>query len=113
MLIGIRTNRPEYRNDIAEEIRLFTGLAEIVFLEAGETADLVFDIEMTSGPDGLYTITSSAGAARDEATFTVPETGRLAIKKLEKRNIKLAAYRHLQQLYPDVEPMQEIQRICR
>ena len=32
-MIAISTNRTEYRNDIAEEIRLFLGLAEIVLLE--------------------------------------------------------------------------------
>ena len=33
-MILLETNRPEYRNDIAEEIRLFFGQTEIVL--AGE-----------------------------------------------------------------------------
>ena len=47
-MIAIQTNRPEYRNDIAEEIRLFLGLSEIVLLEEIDpaSAELIFDLQL-------------------------------------------------------------------
>ena len=40
-MVVLKTNRPEYRNDIAEEIRLFLGLVDIV-----ENADDPASVEM-------------------------------------------------------------------
>ena len=103
-MIAIRTNRIDYRNDIAEEIRLFSGLSEIVLYEEIEPdqAELVFDLQLNRDND-KYTLLSSAGAFSAEETFAVPpDASVLERKKIEKRALKLACYRLLKQHYPDI-----------
>jgi oxygen-independent coproporphyrinogen-3 oxidase len=103
-MVGLRTNRPEYRNDIAEEIRLFLGLTEIE-LSDGENDDnfeLIF--ELTLSKDGeKYLLFASAGPHSTFEAFTIPaDVSALMVKKIEKRKLKLACYQLLKQLYPDV-----------
>lgn len=103
-MIGIRTNRPAYFNDIAEEIRLFLGISEIVL--AGE------DDPRSFNPLFVFTLEQDGGAYRLlartlertlERRFELPEgASRLLVKKLEKRNLKLACYELLKRMYPDV-----------
>jgi len=103
-MFAIRTNRIDYRNDIAEEIRLFSGLSEIVLYEEIEPglAELVFDLQLIRDQD-KYTLLSSAGGFSAEETFVVPpDASTLERKKMEKRALKLACYRLLKQLYLDV-----------
>jgi len=103
-MIAISTNRTEYRNDIAEEIRLFLGLSEIGLLEEIDpySVDLVFHLQMDS-QGGEYSVCGEAGAFQDSETFSLPNgANALVIKKLEKRAIKLVTYRLLKRLYPDV-----------
>lgn len=103
-MVGIRTNRPEYRNDIAEEIRLFLGLTEIEPAE-GEDDDkfeLVFKLLLNNN-DNRFTIQAGAGAFRADDAFTIPaDASALLVKKIEKRKLKLVCYKLLKQLYPDV-----------
>lgn len=103
-MIAIRTNRIEYRNDIAEEIRLFSGLSEIVLFEEidPDAAELVFDFQLDR-KGGSYRLHSSVGDLTDEDAFELPpRANALTVKRLEKRAIKLACYRLLKRLYPDV-----------
>lgn len=103
-MIAIRTNRIDYRNDIAEEIRLFSGLSDIVLYEEIEPgqAELVFDLQLIRDAD-KYTLLSGAGDFSAEETFVVPpNASALERKKIEKRVLKLACYRLLKQLYPEV-----------
>jgi len=103
-VIAIETNRPEYRNDIAEEIRLFLGLTEIVLLEETETvqAELVFDVQLDNAGSS-YTLSASAGNFFIKDKFDLPNgASALVRKRIEKRRIKLACYDLLKQLYPDV-----------
>lgn len=103
-MIAIRTNRTEYRNDIAEEIRLFSGLSEIALYDEIEpnTPELVFDLQMDR-KGSRYRLQSSVANLSDTATFELPyRPTPLMIKKLEKRELKLACYRLLKQLYPDI-----------
>lgn len=103
-MIAIRTNRTEYRNDIAEEIRLFSGLSEICLAEETEpnAAELVFDLQMQREKN-RYHLRARAGDLFEETAFELPpRASQLTIKKLEKRELKLACYRLLKQLYPDV-----------
>ncbi len=103
-MIAISTNRTGYRNDIAEEIRLFLGLSEIGLLEEIDpySVDLVFHLQMDS-QGGEYSVCGEAGAFQESEVFSLPEgANALVIKKLEKRVIKLVTYRLLKRLYPDV-----------
>ncbi len=103
-MIAISTNRPEYRNDIAEEIRLFLGLAEIVLLEeiGPANAELVFELQLKR-ENNRYALAAKAGTAEEQDSFDLPaNASKLLVKKLEKRALKLACYRLLKRLYPDV-----------
>ena len=103
-MIAISTNRSEYRNDIAEEIRLFLGLAEIVLLEEIDpsSAKIVFDLQLLQ--NGLhYTAVARANEFESMETFDLSENATaLEKKKLEKRALKLACYHLLKGMYPDV-----------
>ena len=103
-MIAIRTNRIEYRNDIAEEIRLFLGLSEIRLSEeiGQDKAELVFDLQLVS--EGIhYSLAACAGKFSVQDAFDLPqEVSPLAIKKLEKRALKLASYRLLKLMFPEV-----------
>ncbi len=103
-MIAISTNRTEYRNDIAEEIRLFLGLAEIVLLEEIDpaSAELIFDLQLEQ--NGYhYTAFAKANDREQKEEFTLSEdASSLEKKKLEKRALKLACYHLLKRLYPEV-----------
>ena len=103
-MIAIATNRSEYRNDIAEEIRLFLGLADIVLVEEIDpsSAEIVFDLQLVQ--EGLhYTAFARANALESIETFDLSENATaLEKKKLEKRALKLACYHLLKQMYPAV-----------
>ena len=103
-MIAISTNRTEYRNDIAEEIRLFLGLSEIVLLEEIEpaSAELTFDLQLVQ--HGLhYTAFAKANDLEQTEEFDLDENATaLEKKKLEKRALKLACYHLLKRMYPDV-----------
>ncbi|MEN6340498.1 MAG: coproporphyrinogen dehydrogenase HemZ [Clostridiaceae bacterium] len=103
-MVGLRTNRPEYSNDLAEEIRLFLGLTEIEPDDGsnGDRFELVFEMTLSKKYEA-YSLFASVGgcAVRDE--FVIPtDASALIVKKIEKRRLKLACYRLLKQLYPDI-----------
>ncbi|MEA4870740.1 Oxygen-independent coproporphyrinogen-III oxidase-like protein HemZ [bioreactor metagenome] len=103
-MIAIRTNRTEYRNDIAEEIRLFLGLAEITLYEEINPADaeLVFTL-MLEKYGRRYQLSADAGDYVETDAFELPDQAdALTTKKLEKRALKLACYRLLKRLYPRI-----------
>jgi oxygen-independent coproporphyrinogen-3 oxidase len=103
-MIAISTNRTEYRNDIAEEIRLFLGLAEIVLLEEIDpiAAELVFDLQLVQ--DGLhYTAFAKVNDLECKEEFVLAENASILLKKkLEKRALKLACYHLLKRMYPAI-----------
>lgn len=103
-MIAIRTNRTEYRNDIAEEIRLFLGFVEISLYEEILPAqtECIFDIELTRN-GAHYELAAGAGGFMTRDSFALAaNASALTVKKLEKRAIKLACYRLLKQMYPGV-----------
>ena len=103
-MIAISTNRTEYRNDIAEEIRLFLGLSEIVLLEEIDptSAEIIFDLQLVQ--DALhYSAFAKANELEYKEEFDLAGNATaLEKKKLEKRAMKLACYHLLKQMYPDV-----------
>lgn len=104
MQIGIDTNRIEYRNDIAEEIRLFYPLAEIVRMEDNASADAVLSVTLHETGELCCALSASFGAESTACTFVIPDARLLTVKKHEKRQIKLAAYRLLRRTCHAVIP---------
>ena len=103
-MIAISTNRTEYRNDIAEEIRLFLGLSEIVLLEEIDpaSAELIFDLQLVQS-GYHYTAFAKVNGLEQREEFSLSEdASSLEKKKLEKRALKLACYHLLKRLYPEV-----------
>ena len=101
-MVVLKTNRPEYRNDIAEEIRLFLGLVDIA-----ETADACpVDLELTVTlyeQDGRFFAEASTADGRSYRTLAdLPQQNRLEEKRQEKRALKIAVFRLLRQIYTDV-----------
>ena len=103
-MIAISIDRTEYRNDIAEEIRLFLGLVEIALLEEIDpaSAEIIFDLRLVQ--DGQhYTASAIAKELECRETFDLSaDASPLEKKKLEKRALKLACYHLLKRMYPDV-----------
>jgi oxygen-independent coproporphyrinogen-3 oxidase len=103
-MIALSTNRTEYRNDIAEEIRLFLGLAEIVLLEEIDpaSAEMIFDLQLVQN-NRNFTAFARVKDLEEIETFTLSENASpLEKKKLEKRALKLACYHLLKRLYPEI-----------
>jgi hypothetical protein len=106
-MVGIRTNRPEYRNDIAEEIRLFLGLTEIepAEREDDDKFELVFNLLLNNN-DNRFTIQAGVGALRADDAFTIPaDASALLVKKIEKRKLKLAATNCSNNFIPTLQPL--------
>ena len=103
-MIALSTNRTDFRNDIAEEIRLFLGLQEIVLLEEinPTAAELIFDLQLVQ--DGLhYSASAKVNDLEQREELVLAENASLLEKKkLEKRAMKLACYHLLKRMYPDV-----------
>lgn len=107
-MVIVCLNRPEYRNDVAEEIRLFLGLVEIVFVDAESEISRQQNVEgtlvLTLLRDRLQgTVEGSMGEERVKSSFTIPDEQPLTIKKHEKRNLKLTAFTLLKKNDPQVE----------
>lgn len=104
--IAVATNRTCYFNDIAEEIRLFTGMADI-FLETEETQasyDRCIRVDVENTGDGFR-----ASATLDSFAYThfLPcEATATALiqKKIEKRAVKIAVFRVCRQAYATKTP---------
>ena len=105
-MVTVYTNKPEFRNDIAEELRLFLGNVSVAFAED----------EAAAGPDG-FCVLSETGQGRTAATaffvpdgrsasaaFELPDESKLTRKRLEKRALKIAAFRLFRQFYDAPTP---------
>ncbi len=100
------TNRPDFFNDISEEMRLFLGDAPIELVpealasKAEEDADTLFVTLLSE--DGVPHATARMGGLSAESAASGRPTGVLEQKRVEKRMAKLAAYRLFKRLYPEV-----------
>ncbi len=106
-MVIICTNRPEYRNDIAEEIMLFLGFVETVLLAPDEPepcdAQLHVNVTLTPVENKSRRLRASAGKAALMRDFFIQDGTPLGVKKMEKRQIKLVVYDLMRALYPEVE----------
>ncbi len=106
MRIAVLADRKCYFNDIAEEIRLFTGMADI-FLATEETEapyDHCMRVTVENTGDGFC-----ASATLDSFSYThfLPcEAAATALirKKIEKRAVKIAVFRVCRQAYATKTP---------
>jgi len=105
-MILLLTNRPEYRNDIAEEIRLFYGQTDVsVAAEDGETAELTITAEIEPDhTDGKIRAFASANGEKRCEAMPMEGEDALSLKRVEKRAVKIAVFRLLQQLHPTATP---------
>ena len=101
-MVRLCTNRPEYRNDIAEEIRLFLGLVDIsVFPEPEpEEPALILTVELVERGEQFIARAAVAGRQPVEVAAALPQPTPLERKRQEKRALKIAAFRMLRSLYP-------------
>ncbi len=98
-MVRIFTNREEYANDIADEVRLFTGREEIVLGAAG-ACEISITLEVQNGI-ALARAAADLLGKQVEYAFEQPAyTGNaLEIKRREKRAMKIAVFRALRSLY--------------
>ncbi|NCB30216.1 MAG: coproporphyrinogen dehydrogenase HemZ [Clostridia bacterium] len=113
-MVSLCTNRPGYFNDIAEEIRLFFHAVEIEPLEMGQKKDfapgdaLVKVTLDTSGSQwqAMAAVTLFEGVVPRTATYRYDhpavEGGPVMQKRYEKRCVKIAVFRALRPLCPEV-----------
>lgn len=102
--IRIETNRPQYFNDIAEEIRLFTGLSDVYLND--DSAECAVELTVAVEAENRNAAFWAIAAANDKMyRYMVPcdeNATDLIKKKLEKRAIKVAVFRLMRQLF-DIE----------
>lgn len=99
MNVSLRTNRPEYWNEIAEEVRLFCGVSEVA--EACEPADLSLAVTLEERDGAFFACAQEAGGRTASATTRPEAPGALERKRQQKRALKTAAFRLLSEMFPD------------
>lgn len=82
-MVRLCTNRPEYRNDIAEEIRLFLGLVDIsVFPEPEpEEPALILTVELVERGEQFIARAAVAGRQPVEVAAALPQPTPLERKR--------------------------------
>lgn len=104
MNISVLTNRPEFLNDLAEEVRLFYGAAEVTG-EPCEEYDLRVDVNLASDENhahGITRISNADGNVLSEYTYSTDAVSgtELEIKRYTKRILKISVFRALKQMEP-------------
>lgn len=100
-MVVLHTNYQEYRNDIAEEIRLFLGLVEVAE-ESDETPQLILQAMLLEDGGQWSAIAQSADGKSVKCHADLPQTQPLEKKRQEKRALKIAVFRLLRELFPEV-----------
>lgn len=98
-MVVLHTNHPEYRNDIAEEIRLFLGLVDVVE-EAEGDAQLVLTVTLSQSGEHYIARAAAVGGPVCEVFAHLPQPDALEQKRQEKRALKIAVFRLLHGMYP-------------
>ena len=105
-MVRLHTNKEEYWNDLCEIIRAYLGMAEIEAVPAWEEAE-GYALSVVLTQEGGYQ--AFAQGRKDGAVFStgIPvkassEDAPLLKKRQEKRAMKIALFRVLRQLEPDV-----------
>ncbi len=91
-MISVRTDTPEFISDIADMLRIFLGDVQIVEVaEGGDYQHQVFRQE------NAITDCWTWGAHRQELTSSIPEGTPVEIRRLRKRQVKMALYELLKE----------------
>ncbi|HWQ57595.1 MAG TPA: coproporphyrinogen dehydrogenase HemZ [Clostridia bacterium] len=103
-MVKLFTDRPQYGNDLADEVRLFAGREEIAAAGADEC-----DISITlTEQNGLWHAVARADLMGKHAEYTFEGPayagGTLELKRREKRAMKIAVFRALRTLYGFTPP---------
>ncbi|MDL2234816.1 coproporphyrinogen dehydrogenase HemZ [Christensenellaceae bacterium OttesenSCG-928-L17] len=113
-MVSLYTNRPAYANDIAEVVRAYLGFAEIALREnamgdfpqaAIEHADYAFNVIIDDEIGEVVAQAYCAGLkqpATGSFSFDRNEQSPLLRKKYEKRALKVAVFRAMRMLRPDI-----------
>lgn len=109
MVARLYTDKPEYFSDIADEIRAVLGMAEVMPANAPQAEEQTFDglflavTQTTTGTNTAAICRCVDGASCKQAqyAFSMELAGNspLLKKRVEKRCIKVCAFRCLQKLY--------------
>ncbi len=101
-MVYLKTDAPQYANDIAEEIRMFLGLVPITDTEDPDTE---LSLSVTLSPEQR---TATARVLPDgepiTIAYTFDETDPLDRKRQEKRALKRAAFALMQRVKPTEMP---------
>ncbi|HWR22146.1 MAG TPA: coproporphyrinogen dehydrogenase HemZ [Feifaniaceae bacterium] len=105
-MVTLHTNREEYWNDLCEILRAYLGMVEIEAVPAWEDAK-GYALSVILSKEGAYQ--AVAQGQKDGVSFTasIPVKANsndppLLIKRQEKRAMKIALFRALRELEPDV-----------
>lgn len=103
-MVRLHVSHPQYLNDIADEVRLFAGREEIVPAGVG-ACDISVALEEEGG---LWRATASAQLEGKRAAYTyerpAAQDNALEVKRVEKRAMKIAAFRAVRQIYGFTPP---------
>ena len=105
-MILLLTNRAEYRNDIAEEIRLFYGQTDVsVAAEDAQSAELVLRADiLPEHADARIHAYAEANGLHHAESMEMEGEDALSVKRVEKRAVKIAVFRLLQKIHPTATP---------
>lgn len=100
--ILLKTDTPEFANDISDEIRLFLSDAHIITEDDG-TCDTVICTSLVLTDYKWCARVTSEGDFSSEYTFEYPyfEGDALTVKRHKKRCIKIAAFRMMKEAFPN------------
>ena len=101
-MVCLKTDAPQYANDIAEEIRLFLGLVPITDTE-NEDTELSLCVTLSEREQTAYARLLPDGEPV-AIGYTFDETDPLDRKRQEKRALKRAAYALMQRVKPTEMP---------
>lgn len=104
-MVSVFTNATEYMPDIAEIVRAYLGFVEITVAESYDSAEGAV-LELLLRPGGELLV-RGRGRREEVCALTVQPIrqegdGPLYAKRQEKRALKIAAFRLLRQLYPEI-----------
>ncbi|MDO4494059.1 MAG: coproporphyrinogen dehydrogenase HemZ [Clostridia bacterium] len=104
--IFIQTNRPQYLNDIGEEVRLFCGKTEILPLteDSRPEEDCLTIVAEVSQEEARICAFAEASGIREASGFPCDDFSPLNVKRLEKRAVKVCVFRVLKRLLATETP---------
>lgn len=105
MIAELNINRPEYTNDVCDIIRLFFPNAEIRAAQYPTFGVPFLEVGISGNSGGksiaLANYTNDTGITTDYSRKIISESNKIKSKRLEKRAIKIAAFRAMLEIEPN------------